>query len=255
MPDWLALDGSAALVVGAGGLGGASALSLAAQGARVAARRRRRGQPRGGGTGRARRPAPRSQPSAADVQHGRRTAGRPSHEAVASWWARRRSSCTRSAATSARPVLDLGDDDWEAILTLNLSTAYWLGQEVGRLMVGRRVRPDGLRVLGLRAARPPAPRAVRGDQGRHQPDDAGDGPRVGAARRHRQRRRARLHRDRPDQGLPRQGRQPREPRVAGPGRRLGPPEEVADAVTFLASDRAAFITGQVLYVDGGRMLV
>jgi len=40
-----------------------------------------------------------------------------------------------------------------------------------------------------------------------------------------------------------------------PSRRLGVPEEVADAVTFLASDRAAFITGHVLYVDGGRVLV
>ncbi len=40
-----------------------------------------------------------------------------------------------------------------------------------------------------------------------------------------------------------------------PAERLGRPEEVADAVTFLASDRAAFITGQILYVDGGRILV
>jgi gluconate 5-dehydrogenase len=37
--------------------------------------------------------------------------------------------------------------------------------------------------------------------------------------------------------------------------RLGRPEEVADAVTFLASDRARFITGQILYIDGGRTLV
>ena len=33
--------------------------------------------------------------------------------------------------------------------------------------------------------------------------------------------------------------------------RLGEAEEVADAVVFLASDRAAYITGQVLSLDGG----
>ena len=29
------------------------------------------------------------------------------------------------------------------------------------------------------------------------------------------------------------------------------PSEIADAVAFLASDRAKHITGQLLYVDGG----
>jgi NAD(P)-dependent dehydrogenase (short-subunit alcohol dehydrogenase family) len=33
--------------------------------------------------------------------------------------------------------------------------------------------------------------------------------------------------------------------------RLGEPGEIAEAVTFLSSDRASFITGQVLSVDGG----
>ena len=34
-------------------------------------------------------------------------------------------------------------------------------------------------------------------------------------------------------------------------RRIGQPEDVAEAVTFLASERAAYITGQCLIVDGG----
>ncbi|HEV8049591.1 MAG TPA: SDR family oxidoreductase [Thermoplasmata archaeon] len=39
-----------------------------------------------------------------------------------------------------------------------------------------------------------------------------------------------------------------------PLRRFGTPEEVADAVGFLAGPRAAYITGQVLAVDGGQWL-
>lgn len=36
-----------------------------------------------------------------------------------------------------------------------------------------------------------------------------------------------------------------------PLKRMAAPAEVADAVAFLASDKAAYITGQVLHIDGG----
>lgn len=38
---------------------------------------------------------------------------------------------------------------------------------------------------------------------------------------------------------------------AAPMNRLGEPDEIAEAVVFLCSDRASFITGQILAVDGG----
>ena len=155
-----------------------------------------------------------------------------------------------------RPVLELGDDDWQSILTLNLSTAWWLGQEVGRRMVaagyGRMVFVSS--VSGLLAHANHAPYAAT-KGGINQlmrvmaREWAPHGVTVNAvAPGYIETDLTRAYLD--------TRRAPRGPRVASsrPGGSAAP-HEVADAVTFLASDRAAFITGQVLYIDGGRTLV
>jgi 3-oxoacyl-[acyl-carrier protein] reductase len=39
-----------------------------------------------------------------------------------------------------------------------------------------------------------------------------------------------------------------------PLNRMGTPEDVANAVAFLVSDNASYITGQVINVDGGMVM-
>jgi 3-oxoacyl-[acyl-carrier protein] reductase len=39
-----------------------------------------------------------------------------------------------------------------------------------------------------------------------------------------------------------------------PFKRYGTPEEVADAICFLASDRARYITGETMDVNGGLVM-
>ena len=40
-----------------------------------------------------------------------------------------------------------------------------------------------------------------------------------------------------------------------PMNRIGKPNDIANAVVFLASEQASWITGQVIYVNGGKGLV
>lgn len=252
MQDWLTLGGRPALVFGAGGLGGASALSLAAAGARVAL-------------------VDVSEESLDAVARAAKEAGADITTLVADLRTAQACGAAVSAAAAVvgppqiflhavgrnvrKPVLDLEDDDWEETIRLNLTSAYWLGRAVGRLMVERRYGRMIFvsSVSGLLAHADHAPYAAT-KGGLNQllrvmaREWAASGVTVNAvAPGYIETDLTRAYLD--------AGNHRENLESLVPARRLGRPEEVADAVTFLASDRARFITGQVLYIDGGRTLV
>jgi gluconate 5-dehydrogenase len=154
-----------------------------------------------------------------------------------------------------RPVLEFTEDEWERVLRVNLFTAFGLTQAAGRHMVehgrGRIIMLSS--VSGLLAHQKHAPYAAS-KGGLNQmmrvmaAEWAASGVTVNAVAP------GYIETNLTEAYLAKPGI--REGLVSlVPAGRLGAPAEVAGPVLFLSSDHAGFITGHVLYVDGGRTLV
>jgi len=151
-----------------------------------------------------------------------------------------------------RAAADLSDDDWHRVLGINLDGAFFCSREAGRVMRARgsgaivniasiaerfgmpRRLPYGVSKAGIAAL-------TRGLAAEWAPD----GVRVNA-----------VAPGYVETELVRHafemGHIDRDAILAKiPLGRLAEPRSIGDVVAFLASDRADYLTGQILYVDGG----
>ena len=153
-----------------------------------------------------------------------------------------------TVATTTAPETSL--EDWERVFAVNTRGTFLCCKHAfGRMRPPHAV--DRQRRLRGRHGRRAQPRRLLRLQGRGDRVLARDGRRPHQRRHPRQLRlpgHDRLAVDRPPR---RRRRVARELEARQPLGRLGTPDEVAEAILYLASDQAGFSTGSSLVVDGG----
>ena len=151
------------------------------------------------------------------------------------------------------PFLELEEAEWDKVVDLNLKAVYLCSRPVARLMVDQgagciiNVTSNyGVTGSGIRAHYSAAKAGVIGLTKAMALDLGPYGVRVNAVG------------PGPTNTARVRGNSTEEAWAARaqtiPLRRMGEPEDLADAVAFLASDRARYITGQVLHVNGGHVM-
>ncbi|MFJ9380723.1 SDR family NAD(P)-dependent oxidoreductase [Streptomyces sp. NPDC101455] len=158
-------------------------------------------------------------------------------------------------ANDRRPVLETPDDVWDRIVAVNLSSGFWLGRAAGALMVtagyGRILYLSS--VSGLLAHKDHAPyaatkgginqlmRVMAREWAPHDVTVNAVAPGY-------------TETDLTRAYLARPGMRASMEALV-PAGRLGRPDDLVGPALFLTSAEARFVTGQVLYADGGRTLV
>lgn len=153
-----------------------------------------------------------------------------------------------------KPAVEVTEEDWDFVLGVNLKGLFFISQEAGRHMLARgrgaiintasvssvRAHPNFALYASSKGGLAQLTRVLANEWAPH-------GVRVNA-----------VAPGYVDTGLTKNYLVDAGVRdsILGkiPLKRLGEPKEMAAAVLFLASDHARYITGEILFVDGGRTL-
>ena len=153
-------------------------------------------------------------------------------------------------------LFKMSEDDWDTVLGVHLRGAFLMSQAAQKYMVEATLRPDRQPVVQLRARQPGPGQLLRG-QGRACRASPRRSP-SSSARSASPRTRSRpgfIVTDMTASTAARVGMGFEDFQAAAAGqipvRRVGQPDDVAHTISFLASEGAGFVSGQVIYVAGG----